>query len=645
VTPDLPRAIEPVARTLWGDPNPRFCKPGKELRWGNHGSKSVDLAKGTWFDHEAKEGGGVLDLVARETGRKNAEAFGWMRDHGIIVVDEPEKHSARRIVGTYDYVDENGEVLTQVVRFDPKSFRQRRPDSSKPDGWDWSVKGIRQVPYRLPELVEDLAMDRAVFIVEGEKAVDYLRQHGIPATCNAMGAKKWHPSLAEFFGGADVIIARDNDDIGREHGTIIAENLAPVAARVRFLDPPDMPEKKGLDDWMEANGADAEALYEMAGRTAVVPGQEKVISKFGALWLHELANWKSPTQWVVKNLIPQSAFGAFVGDPSCGKSFLALDLSFTIAVRARLAATVRWFGHRVEHGGVIYIASEGQFGFPKRVQALLRQFRVPNEVFPFVLLPTAVDLRAAEGDTDSLIAEIKTHAARMGVPLLLVIVDTLNRALAGGDENSSEDMGAFIRNCAKLQEVLHATVIPVHHKNASGTRERGHSSLRGALDFMVEVEKLLSGGNAFTIAKQKDEESGSSYNFSLKQVPVGVDDDGDPITSCLVVPSETGPLAASARKPANDALPEQAAIALRILLDLCSERGERVPTSGLNVTGVRFDDWRERCRRDHLVGDDSKPDTFRKAFERALNALRTSRKIGVEGDWVWPVFPTTKIGG
>ncbi len=97
---------------------------------------------------------------------------------------KPQKSHANgkpRIVATYDYRDEAGNLLSQVVRREPKDFRQRRP---KPGGgWNWSVKGVPVVPYRLPELLAK--PNRVVVVVEGEKDVDYLAGIGVLATCIA----------------------------------------------------------------------------------------------------------------------------------------------------------------------------------------------------------------------------------------------------------------------------------------------------------------------------------------------------------------------------------------------------------------------------------------------------------------------------
>jgi len=126
------------------------------------------------------------------------------------------EHILGKIVAVYDYVDERGELLYQVVRMEPKSFRQRRPDGK--DGWKWSLKyttagrelAIRPVLYRLPEV---LAAE-IVFIVEGEKDADTLRDMGFVATSISGGARSWRPGFNEFFRGKEVYIIPDRDYSG-----------------------------------------------------------------------------------------------------------------------------------------------------------------------------------------------------------------------------------------------------------------------------------------------------------------------------------------------------------------------------------------------------------------------------------------------
>lgn len=114
-----------------------------------------------------------------------------------------------RIIATCNHVDENGHELFEVVRFEPKSFRQRRPDGC--GGHIWNLDGVRPVLHRLPELIRAVASGCVVFVVKGEKDADNLSAIGITETTNPMGAGKWRDDFGEFLRRADVVVLPDND--------------------------------------------------------------------------------------------------------------------------------------------------------------------------------------------------------------------------------------------------------------------------------------------------------------------------------------------------------------------------------------------------------------------------------------------------
>ena len=166
----------------------------------------------------------------------------------------PPKNNGRSPIATYDYRDETGELLIQVCRYRPKDFRQRRP---KPGGgWEWSVKGIRIVPYRLPELLGEPA--RSVAVVEGERDVDNLAEIGVLTTCNAGGAGKWTAEHAKFLHGRHVIILADNDASGKNHAQQVALSLHGIAESVRVVELPGLPDKGDVSDWIAAGGTQEE---------------------------------------------------------------------------------------------------------------------------------------------------------------------------------------------------------------------------------------------------------------------------------------------------------------------------------------------------------------------------------------------------
>lgn len=262
----LNERVEDVARTLLGEPN-RELSTRAQWRYGNRGSLAIEIAgdkRGQWYDHENGGGGGMLDLVKTHTGLSNSEALEWIASHiGVQLEPAPRRQQRRRIVATYDYHDEDETVLFQVVRYEPKDFRQRRPDGT--GGWTWRVKGVRQVPYRLFELRARVA-DDIVFITEGEKDVDRLAALGFVATCNAGGANKWPAEINRHFQGSIVYILPDNDEAGRSHARRVAGALHGTAETVHIVELPGLPQGGDVSDWLDSGG-DPGRLMEMCRTT------------------------------------------------------------------------------------------------------------------------------------------------------------------------------------------------------------------------------------------------------------------------------------------------------------------------------------------------------------------------------------------
>ncbi len=177
---------------------------------------------------------------------------------------ERQDRPARKVVATYDYRDETGALLYQVVRFEPKGFAQRRPGGN--GGWTWSMAGARRVLYRLPEVLAAVKAGRTLCVVEGEKDVDALAAVGVTATTNPGGAGKWAAECGEALRGAKVMVLPDNDDPGRKHADQVAAALDGIAAEVRVVALPDLPPKGDVSDWLAAGGTvrDLARLWEAA---------------------------------------------------------------------------------------------------------------------------------------------------------------------------------------------------------------------------------------------------------------------------------------------------------------------------------------------------------------------------------------------
>jgi hypothetical protein len=156
-----------------------------------------------------------------------------------------------KISDIYEYPDEKGKTLYQSVRYTPKSFRQRRSDGN--GGWTWDLKGVRRVPYRLPELI---ASTGPIYIPGGEKDVESLAKHGLTATTNAGGEGNWKPEFNEYLRGRDVVILEDNDAKGQKHGKVVSESLHGVAKSLKIIRFPDTPKGHDVSDYLETHNLD-----------------------------------------------------------------------------------------------------------------------------------------------------------------------------------------------------------------------------------------------------------------------------------------------------------------------------------------------------------------------------------------------------
>jgi KaiC/GvpD/RAD55 family RecA-like ATPase len=234
-----------------------------------------------------------------------------------------------------------------------------------------------------------------------------------------------------------------------------------------------------------------------------------------------------PLHWLVRGVLPAVGLAALFGASGSGKSFLALDLCAAVA-----AGGAEWFAWRVKSAPVVYVALEGEAGFSQRVKAWqLHHGRDLPGSLRFVM--QALDLRNA--DDVSEIAEAVTAA---GAASGLLVIDTLNRAASGADENSVVDMGAIIAAAKDLQAKLGGLVLLVHHSGKDATKGlRGHSSLHAALDAAIEVSRT-DDRRDWRIAKAKDGDDGKAHPFKLEVVEIGEHDDGEAITSCVVVADE-----------------------------------------------------------------------------------------------------------
>lgn len=332
----------------------------------------------------------------------------------------------------------------------------------------------------------------------------------------------------------------------------------------------------------------------------------------------------------VQGLIQDNSSIVVYGVSNSGKTFWVTDLCLHIV------AAMPWNGRRVDMGGVVYCALEGTFGFRNRVAAWKAAQGLEGHPLPFAAIPVGLNLRAPSEDADALVAAVRVAAEEMKMPVRLVVVDTLSRALAGGNENAPEDMGALVTCMDKIREDTKAAVLFIHHSGKDQARgARGHSLLTAAIDTEIEVTVDEAGqSRAATVVKQRELPKGDVFSFSLGVVTLGQNRHGEPVTSCVV---EHGGDHTAGAVPGRRRLTGHNKRALEILADLVTTSGQEghsgVPT-GYRSIPEKW--WRDRFDDRAMPGAEEA--TKRKAFRRASDMLVEGHFVGMANKRVWLPF-------
>jgi hypothetical protein len=237
--------------------------------------------------------------------------------------------------------------------------------------------------------------------------------------------------------------------------------------------------------------------------------------------------------YVVKNMLARDSLAAIIGASSSGKTFLAGDLA------VHIARGESWRGHRVHGGLVVYVALEGLRSAENRFYAMRDALKLGN--LPLVLSGGPMNLREPES-VAAVLALVRTAERQFAMPCVAIFIDTLSRAMAGGDENAAQDMAALVAGADALRLATGALITLVHHLGKDETRgARGHSLLRAAIDTGLTV---TAQGDVHVVvtSKQRDYAPGSPWAFKLTQVSVGTDNDGDAVTTCLLSQESRLPL-------------------------------------------------------------------------------------------------------
>jgi hypothetical protein len=322
--------------------------------------------------------------------------------------------------------------------------------------------------------------------------------------------------------------------------------------------------------------------------------------------------------WLVHQMLGQGEASTFYGAPGCGKGVIIEDMCLHIA------AGREWHGRPVLRGAVVYVALERKKLVERRAIAFRKKHGL--EDLPFAIVGGVFDFR--DPATARTIADVCRQVEELTTErVVLVVIDTLSRALAGGDENSPKDMGAVVNSTAHLQEKTAAHVLWVHHMPHDGDRMRGHGALLGAMDTTLHVEKSGSGRTA-KVVKANDSEEGETIAFDLESVEI--DEDGT--TAPVVIPIDVPTRKAS---PARRLTAGQK-LALEALIETVLTSGRPAPPDfdlPANINIVPIESWRQEMeRRDVIESTDSNP---RQTFKRLKEGLAARGLIGIREGSVW----------
>ena len=321
-----------------------------------------------------------------------------------------------------------------------------------------------------------------------------------------------------------------------------------------------------------------------------------------------------PMEWQIKDVLPSRGIGVVFGPSGSGKSFLVLDMLQSLAFGSD------WFGHTVKKCSVTYVALEGEAGVAGRIKAYHAWHGSTSLNIRYVV--QSFKLTDAHDLND--LAEAIQAAGTTDV----VVLDTLSRATPGLDENDSKSMGLVV-NCAKmLQEMLGGLVLLVHHTGKDASKGmRGHSLLYAALDSAIEVKR--SGDHReWIVAKSKDGEDGASHPFKLEVVHLGTDNDGDAITSCVIVANQSAQAIAKKRPT----LGSNQTIALKALEE------QLLKSADIDKDGAPPGRPCLRFEQALAIVVLLMPGGDKHKKERALAALDglvTRNVVGMKDDWLW----------
>jgi RecA-family ATPase len=398
--------------------------------------------------------------------------------------DDPESAPAPAATQTwicdYDYRDIDGKLVYQVQRFDPKTFKQRRPDGR--GGWITRevFEGVSRVLYRWPELAAEMAdyPDAPIFCTEGEKDCDNVRALDLFATCVA--GNVWTPEIAAVLKDRDVIFLEDNDKTGRDKAARAGQALHGIANSIRVASFSDMPENSDVSNWiaLDPERHNAEVLVERC-RNAPLFDPKAELPPGGdpsntPLPFVDTSTWRvnegvPPREWGVLDLFPRRNVSLLSGEGAAGKTLLQLQLGVAHALGRD------WIGALPEPGPFLYFGAEDETDeIHRRLADILRSYGAdfPDLQGKVHLLTFAgEDAVLGHADRTGMVRPTplfqRLLAAASDIKPVLIGIDTAADVFAG-NENDRAQVRQFVGMLRKMAIQANGYVIVNSHPSLTG---------------------------------------------------------------------------------------------------------------------------------------------------------------------------------
>ena len=356
-------------------------------------------------------------------------------------------------------------------------------------------------------------------------------------------------------------------------------------------------------------------------------GQERITPSLPFFWFGE-AQANLEANDFVEGIFTTGSMSVVYGPSNCGKTFFIVDMALHVAWGRE------WRGHEVDRGAIVYLSLEGAQGIRNRLAAFRTHHGLENDNLPFVAMPQPVNLLNNDADVNAVVALVAHVAEATGLPVSMVIIDTLSRAMAGGNENSPEDMTALIGNCDRIRNETGSHVCIVHHSGKDEAKgARGHSSLRAATDTEIEIKRDPElTFSSVRIAKQRDLEAGDPFAFSLHKVGLGINRRNKEVASCVVVEAENTVVVA--RSQTRLSAKEVDAVNC---LNKCIIAGGfeiEINANGDVARAVTLHAWKRSLEASNVI-DRNNDHVARTQFARLKKTLENKAQITIEGDKVW----------